>query len=138
MNILNFVKNSDMKKLLFFLSLILICGAMSAQRVFVYDSIPFPAGTDTTIYRMLYSVDNWSFSFDYGALDDVDGTLDLGGVAVNDGTAFDRLDDTRLPFTLADSTVAFEKDNFSFRFVAIKFTVGSNTSGTIYFRITKR
>jgi len=127
-----------MKKLLFFFAILLIGVTVNAQRVFEYDSIPFPAGSDTTIYRMLYSVDNWSFSFNYGALDNTDGTLDLGGVSVADGTAFDRLDDDRLPFTLADSTVAFEKDNFSFRYVAIKFTVGSNTSGTIYFRITKR
>jgi hypothetical protein len=127
-----------MKKLLFLFGIILISASLSAQRVFIYDSIPFPAGTDTTIYRMLYSVDNWSFNFNYGALDAADGTLDLGGVDVADGTAFDRLDDLRLPFTLADSTVAFEKSNFSFRYVAIKFTVNSCTSGTIYFRITKR
>ena len=137
MNLLNFDKNSVMKKLL----ILLICFlpfAVNAQRVYVYDSIPFPAGTDTTIYRMLYSVDNWSFSFNYGALDDVDGTLDIAGVDVNDGTVFDRLDDDRLPFTLADSTVAFEKDNFSFRYVAILFTPNSCTAGTIFYRITKR
>jgi len=127
-----------MKKLLFLFGILLIGFAVNAQRVFVYDSIPFPAGSDTTIYRMLYSVDNWSFSFNYDALDDTDGTLDLGGVDVTDGTAFDRLDDIRLPWTLADSTVAFEKSNFSFRYVAIKFTPNSCTSGTIYFRITKR
>jgi len=127
-----------MKKLLFFFAILLIGVTVNAQRIYLYDSIPFPAGSDTTIYRMFYSVDNWGLNFNYDALDDVDGTLDLGGVDVNDGTIFDRLDDLRLPYTMVDSTVSFEKSNFSFRYLAIKFTPNSCTSGTIYFRITKR
>ncbi|HDY90452.1 MAG TPA: hypothetical protein ENH82_20320 [bacterium] len=125
-----------MKKLIF-LPLLFICLASFGQRVIVNDSIVFPLN-DTTIYKRLFSVDNLSISFDYSALDNTDGTLDLGGVTIIDGTAFNRLDDDRLPFTLADSTVAFEKDNFSFPWIAIKFSIGSNTSGTITYTIIKR
>lgn len=131
-----------MKRLIFLLMLFVPL-SLGAQRTFIYDSIPCPAGLDTTIYRMFYDIENWGLNFDYGELDDVDGLLDLGGVDVADGTVFDRLDDLRLPFTLADSTVSFEKSNFSFRYLAIKFTLNSCTcagSGDwpIKFRITKR
>ena len=126
-----------MKKLIL-IPLLFFCAGIFAQGIFLYDSIPFPTGTDTTVYYMFYTVDNWSLQFNYDALDDVDGLLDLGACDVNDGTVFDRLDDDRLPFTLADSTVAFEKDNYSFRYLAIKFTKNSNTSGTIFYRLIKR
>jgi len=126
-----------MKKLLL-IPLLFICLSNFGQGIFLYDSIPFPTGTDTTIYYMFYSPDNWSLQFNYKALDNTDGVLDLGGADVNDGTIFDRLDDDRLPFVLADSTVAFEKDNYSFRYLCIKFTVNSNTSGTIFYRLIKR
>jgi len=126
-----------MKKLLL-LPLLLICLSSFGQRIFLYDSIPMITGADTTIYRMFYSVDNWSIEFDYGDLDDVDGTLDIGSCYVADGTMFNRLDDWRLPFTLADSTVAFYMSNYSMRYLAIKFTKESNTSGTIFYRLIKR
>ena len=124
-------------KRLIFLPLMLLCFSVFSQRVIVNDSITFPAN-DTTIYWRLFTVDNWSISVDYSNLDAADGTFDLGGVDVADGTAFNRLDDVRLPFTLVDSTVAFEKDNFSFIYLAIKFSKGSNTSGTITYTIIKR
>ena len=126
-----------MKKLI----LLLLCFVplfLSAQRTFFLDSIPFPSGSDTTVYLMFYDVDNWGINFDYGALDNTDGILDLAGVDVSDGTVFDRLDDTRLPILLSDSAVSFEKSHFSFRYLAIKFTPNSCTSGTIIYRITKR
>lgn len=126
-----------MKKLLL-LPLLFVCLASFGQRIFLSDSIPAISGTDTTVYYMFYGVDNWSLEFNYDALDDTDGTLDLGSCYVNDGTMFNRLDDDRLPFTLADSTVAFEKDNYSFRYLAIKYTKNSNTSGTIFYRLIKR
>jgi len=125
-----------MKKLLF-LPLLFICLASFSQRVIVNDSIVYPAGDDTTIYKRLFAVDNLSISFDYSNCDGVD-TLDLGGVTIIDGTSFNRLDDIRLPFTLSDSTVAFEKSNFSFPWIAIKRTVGTSTEGTITYTIIKR
>ncbi len=126
-----------MKKLIFF-PLLLICLSSFGQRIFLQDSIPMITGSDTTIYLMFYGNDNWSLQFNYSDLDASDGTLDLGGVDVNDGTIFDRLDDSRLPYVLADSTVGFEKSHFSFRYIAIKFTKVSNTSGTITYRLIKR
>jgi len=126
-----------MKKLLL-LSLLFFCIGAFGQRVIVNDSIPFPSGSDTTVYIRLYSVDNWSISFDYSNLDAADDTLDLGGVDVTDGSAFDRLDDWRLPFIMADSTQAFEKSNFSFIYLAIKVTPGSSTLGTITYTLVKR
>jgi len=127
-----------MKKLIFILLLALLPMVISAQRVFRYDSIPFPTGTDTTKYIFMYDTYNWGLEVNYKALDDTDGTLDLGGCDVADGTIFNRLDDIRLPYTLADTTVAFEKSNYSFKFLAIKFTVVSNTEGTIFLRLTRR
>ncbi len=110
---------------------------MFGQRVIVSDSITFPVGLDTTVYVRLFSVDNLSISFDYSALDNTDGLLDLAGVNVTTGT-FNRLDDIRLPFTLSGTTQGFEKSNFSFIYLAIKFTVVSNTEGTITYTIVKR
>jgi hypothetical protein len=97
-----------------------------------------PAGTDTTVYIFnFFGGGNWGVSFDYSALDDVDGTIDLGGVEVIDGTVFNRLDDLRLPFTLSGDYVAFEKAYFSFKYLAIKFTPNSCTAGTITYIIKK-
>ena len=127
-----------MKKLIFILLLALLPMVLSAQRVFRYDSIPFPSGTDTTKYILMYDNYNWGLEVNYKALDNTDGTLDLGSCDVVDGTIFNRLDDIRLPYTLADTTVAFEKSNYSFKILAIKFTVESNTEGTIFLRLTRR
>jgi len=127
-----------MKKLILILTLILIPFVMSAQRTYKTDSIPMITGVDTIVYVFMYDNYNWGLEVDYGDLDDTDGTLDLGSCNVADGTIFNRLDDDRLPFTLADSTAAFEKNNYSFRILAIKFTKGSNTSGTIFYKITRR
>ena len=126
-----------MKKLLL-IPLFFFCASIFGQGIFLRDSIPIITAADTTIYYMFYTVDNWSLQVDYSDLDAADGVLDLGACDVNDGTVFDRLDDDRLPFTLADSTVAFEKDNYSFRYLAIKFTKNSNASGTIFYRLIKR
>lgn len=126
-----------MKKLLL-IPLLFVCFVLSGQRIFLYDSIVFPLGSDTTVYWMFYSNDNWSLQFNYSALDESDDLLDLGGADVNDGSVFDRLDDLRLPWTLLDSTVAFEKSNYSYRYLCIKFTPVSSGSGTIYYRLIKR
>ena len=126
-----------MKKLIF-IPLLFLCFAMFGQRVIVSDSIPFPAAADTTVYVRMYSVDNWSISFDYSALDAANDTLDLGGVNVTDGSAFGRLDDIRLPFIMSGDTKPFEKSNFSFVYLAIRFAPGSSTSGTITYTLIKR
>ncbi len=127
-----------MKKLIFILLIALLPIVMNAQRIFRYDSIPFPSGSDTTKYILMYDNYNWGLEVNYKALDNTDGELTLGGCDVADGTIFNELNSAYLPFTLADSTVAFEKSNFSFKYLAIKFTVNSNTEGTQYLRITRR
>ena len=86
----------------------------------------------------MYDNYNWGLEVNYKALDNTDGELTLGGCDVADGTIFNELNSAYLPFTLADSTVAFEKGNYSFKFLAIKFTVNSNTEGTIFLRLTRR
>jgi len=92
----------------------------------------------TTKYIFLYDNNNWGLEVNYKALDAVDGILDLGGCDVADGTIFNRVDDIRIPYTFADTTVAFEKGYYSFKYLAIKFTSESNTEGTIYLRLTRR
>lgn len=127
-----------MKKLIFILLLALLPMVLDAQRIFRYDSIPFPSGTDTTKYIFMYDNYNWGLEVNYKALDNTDGELTLGACDVADGTIFNELNSAYLPFTLADSTVAFEKGYYSFKILAVKFTVNSNTSGTIYLRLTRR
>ena len=125
-------------KRLIFLPLMLLCFSVFSQGVIVNDSITFPTGSDTTIYVRMYSVDNWSISFDYSALDGTNDTLDLGGVNVTDGSAFGRLDDIRLPFIMTGSTKPFEKTNFSFIYLAIRFAPGTSTEGTTTYTLIKR
>ena len=98
-----------MKKLIL-IPLLFVCVAMFGQQVFFQDSIRVPTGADTTVYKLFYTPDPWSMSFEYLDFDDTDAVLDIGESGnTTDGTIFNRLDDDRLPFTLADSMVSFEK-----------------------------
>jgi len=127
-----------MKKLIFLLLIGIMSFYMtSAQEIFKYDSIPLPSGLDTIVYIPMFTRVNWSIEFDYSALSHADATLDLGGAREKDGTSFVRLDDDRLPFTLSGNTVGFEKAYFSFRYLAIKLTKVSCTSGTTDYVLTK-
>lgn len=127
-----------MKRLLLLLMIVFLSLCMNAQRLIRYDSIPYPAGTDTTVYILMFDIYNWGLEYDYKNLSQTDGLLDLGGCWLADGTVFNRLDDLRLPFTLADSTIAFEKSNFSFKILAIKYTPVTADSGTQFYRIYRR
>ena len=130
-----------MKKLIFLFGIILVSGVVLGQTVASWDSIRVPNGTDTTVY-IRTSEQNWSASFDYKDFDDVDAILDLGESPPLRGFAnrntvntaiFNRFDDVRLPLTLADSTVWFEKSQSNAKFLSIKLTKGSVTAG-IYLR----
>jgi hypothetical protein len=126
-----------MKKLIIVL-LALLPLVSFGQRIYTLDSFPVPSGTDTIIYKKMITGVPWSIEFDYTALNKTDGTLDLGQCAVPDTLDFNRLDDLRLPFTLADSSVVFEKSTFPSRYIQIKFTKGTNTTGKrVYYWITK-
>ena len=127
-----------MKRLLFLLMIVFLPLCMNAQRLIRYDSIPYPAGSDTTVYVFMFDIYNWSLEYDYKNLSQTDGLLDLGACRVADGSVFNRLDDLRLPFTLADSTQGFEKSNYSFRFLAIKYTPVTGDSGTQFYWIYKK
>ena len=96
---------------------------------YIYDSIRVPTGTDTTVYVAFFCPGMWGINFDYRDFDAVDATVDLGATPVDDGTWFDRLDNSGLPFTLADSTVSLEKYTHNFRYLAIKLTKSSVTAG---------
>jgi hypothetical protein len=111
---------------------------MFAQRGWMQDSIRVPDGADTTVYLYFWTESPWGISFDYKDFDDVDAILDLGECPVADGSIFNRLDSDDLPFTLADSTVAFEKMAYNFRYLAIKLTKNSVTAGLyMHFYITR-
>ena len=93
------------------------------------DSIRVPTGTDTTVYVEFFCPGQWGIQFDYRDFDAADATLDVGAMPVNDGTWFDRLDNSSLPFTLADSTVSLEKYTHNFKYLGIKLTKNSVTAG---------
>jgi hypothetical protein len=126
-----------MKRLIFLLTLF-IGTFCYGQRTVITGTIPIPTKTDTTIFvGNSFTGNNWSITFNYKTLNQHTGILDLGGADVSNRTMFDRLDDLRLPFVLADSTVSFEKSNFSFRYLGIKFTKGTCTTGTITYTIKR-
>lgn len=130
-----------MKKLLIIL-LCLIPLALSAQRVFEDDSIRVPDGADTTVYIKFFTGVSWSIQFNYKNFDAADAILDIGAVAEPDSAIFDRIDlydSGDLPYTMADSSVTFQKKDWPHRYIAIKLTKGSVTSGLqLYYWITKQ
>ena len=108
-----------------------------AQRNHRLDSIWIPTGTDTTYHIMLYSPEPVNISISYKQLDAADATFDIGETPHPDSLIFNRLDNASLPFTLADSTVAFEKMAINSEYTAFKVTKGSCTAGkTIFIWIT--
>jgi len=127
-----------MKKLIFLL-LLFTPLIINAQRVYKLDSISVPTGTDTTVYVRMFTDYSWSMQFNYKDFDDTDATIDLGAVSETDSLLFDRLDSSDLPYTMADSTVAFQDDYYPYRYIAIKLTKGSVTAGKkLYYWITKQ
>jgi len=75
----------------------------------------------------------WGLNANYKDFDDVDAILDLGTTPSPDSTIFDELNSVELPFTLADSSVSFEKSAFNFGWLAIKLTAESVTAGQLLF-----
>jgi len=121
-----------MKKLLFLLVMsALFIGVFSQQR-HTHFVLTVPAGTDTNYVMAAYTHVPIGFSFSYKRFDDTDATLDIGERPHQDSLIFNRMYtvDSSLPFTLADSTVAFEKAMFNFKYIVFKLTKGSVTAGT--------
>lgn len=119
-----------MKRLIFLFGFLLIFLAGFSQRGFYSDSIRSPNGTDTTVYFFFWTEAPWGISVQYKNLDAADGVLTLGESGnTTDGSVFNELDSDDLPVTLADSTVAFEKMSYNFRYLAINFDRNSCSSG---------
>lgn len=128
-----------MKKLIVLL-MIALPALSFGQRIYKLDSIRIPdaPATDTIVYVKMITGYGWTAEFDFADLDATDGTLDLGQCAEPDTLDFNRLDDLRLPYTMVDSSVVFEKSTFLSRYLQIKVTSGTNTVGQkIYYWITK-
>jgi len=122
-----------MKRLILFLGIVLMGAMVFAQSPSITGSIRVPDGADTTVYLSFQTEYAWGITFDYSAFDDVDAILDLGITMDADSNKFDRVDDIRLPFTLADSSVSFEKSNFPYGTLVIKLTKTSVTAGLLMY-----
>jgi len=122
-----------MKRLILFLGIVLMGVIVFAQSPSITGSIRVPDGADTTVYLSFQTEYAWGITFDYSAFDDVDAILDLGITMDADSNKFDRVDDIRLPFTLADSSVSFEKSNFPYGTLVIKLTKTSVTAGLLMY-----
>jgi len=118
-----------MRRIILILAVLLVCLSGFSQRGWTVDSIRVPNGADTTVYYYFWTEEDWGIQFDYRDFDDVDAVLNLGACPVTDGTWFDQLDNASLPYTLADSTVSFEKAAYNFRYLAIKLTKNTVTAG---------
>jgi len=122
-----------MKKLILILGIALISVTLFAQSPSISGSIRVPDGADTTVYIAFQTEYAWGATFDYSAFDDVDAILDLGSTMDADSAMVSRLDDNRLPFTLADSVVTIKDDNFPYGTLAIKLTKTSVTAGLLMY-----
>jgi len=122
-----------MKRLILILGIALIGVMAFGQSASITGSIRVPNGADTTVYIAFQTEYAWGITFDYSAFDDVDAILDLGATMDADSNKFDRLNSAELPYTLADSSLSFEKDNFPFGTLAIKLTKTSVTAGLLMY-----
>lgn len=117
-----------MKRLIFLTSLF-ICASGFAQRGWFADSIRVPNGADTTVYLYFWTESPWGLSVEYKDLDSATATLNLGECPIADGSIFNQLDSDDLPYTMADTTQAFEKMRFNFRYLAILLTRNTEVAG---------
>lgn len=122
-----------MKKLILILGIVLMGAFAFAQSPSITGSIRVPDGADTTVYIQFRTDIPWGGNFDFSAFDDVDAVLDLGNTMHADSNKFDRLDDNRLPYTMADSSVSFKDDDFPYGVLAIKLTKNSVTAGLLLY-----
>ena len=138
-----------MKKVLTIL-LFLVPVLLFGQRTWETDSIVVAdlTGVDTTVFIRFYSYGDYSIQFEYSNFDADDATLSLGNS--NDGTSFDKFDDSRLPYTLdvntndytdeegnTRATVTFEGDAYRTIYLGIKLTIGSVTERALIYKYAK-
>lgn len=101
-------------------------------------SFVVPAGDDTTVYIPMGTPHNVIVAFNYKTFDDTDAVLDLADIANRDSVTFDRVDDIRIPYTMADSTEMFRwVDGFPSPYLGVLLTKNSVTAGlTVYWTLT--
>lgn len=134
-----------MKKLLIAL-LFLIPIISFGQRT--YETGSLITDTDTTIFIKFFSYGDYSITFDYSTYDQDDWTLSLGNS--NDGTGFDKLDDSRLPYTLdlttnsytdetgeTRATVTFVGNAWRSRYLGIQIDITSAGTDTLNYTYVK-
>jgi len=140
-----------MKKLLLLLILILLMLIpVFGQRTYKLDSIVVAdlTGTDTTVFVKFFSYGDWGITFEYSNFDDDDATLSIGHS--QDGTSFDKIDDSRVPYTLdvttneyvdeagvTRATVTLTGDAWRSRYIGIKLTIGSVTERSLIYKYVK-
>lgn len=120
-----------MKRLILILGIVLMGVCVFGQSPSITGSIRVPDGDDTIVYIQFQTDYAWGGNFDYSAFDNTDAVLDLGVTMHADSNYFDRLDSSSLPYTMADSSVSFEKTNFPFGILAIKLIKNSVTEGLL-------
>ena len=98
-------------------------------------SITDISGSDTTIYINMYNVKNVSIEFDYSDFDATDGTVEIG--FSNFGNTHNNSDTDNFPKTLSDSTLIVVKDTWNSKYLSVKLTKGSNTSGNLIYSFIK-
>ena len=102
------------------------------------------SGTDTVLFFTFYSKTTTGIEFDYSDFDADDATLSPGNT--NFGYTFNKVDDSRFPYTLdvttneasvngtTYATLFITKDTWGSKYAAIKVTKGSVTSGTLTYK----
>ena len=137
-----------MKTLVFILLITLTSIVSFAQKVNV-DSIQVSGitGADTTLFISFRAISGGSIVFDFTNFDANDGILDIG--FSNDLNSFTSIDNSSNPFTLdktaitkavngvSKSRISIEKSNWNFKYLAIKLTKSSNTSGALIWQYVR-
>ncbi len=93
-----------------------------------------PVLADTTLIIDLAEIrmdgeDKFALLIDYRTFDGVDAVLDMGYTYDAAGTLLNRFDDTRIPVTMADSTIHIEKLYFTAKYLFLKLTRNNVTTG---------
>jgi len=134
-----------MKKVLFLL-LFFVPILMYGQRRVETGSII--TSVDTTVFIVdFYTEGNWSIAFEYGTLDADDWTISLGH---SKDWSFDKIDDSRVPYTLDVTTNAYTDELGNTRAtltitgegwraadLGIKIDVGTANADTIPYKYMK-
>jgi hypothetical protein len=119
-----------MKKLICLFALLIAGLAIYAQVPTTQRYTMYVGVTDTSLTIPLATVYPIALDVNYKAFDDVDAVLSLGSTPHPDSSTFNVLDDLRLPYTMADSTVSFLfPDGYPNGWLTIDITTGSVTPG---------